>query len=105
MPLVGEAEISYKEYFASGGSGAKGELLQFYVARGMEAHWVGFISDYQSGLQISFQTMLKAIDAEGIIDAIRDDILDYVADIHKDQEHSQTVLKDTADKFLAALKP
>jgi hypothetical protein len=101
LPLVGEAHITYKEY----DSGQRSELLEFYVARGIEDHWVGFISDYQSGLQINFQTMLKAINAEGIIDAIRDDILDYVADIQKDQEHSQTALKDTAEKFLTALRP
>lgn len=105
LPLVGDAQISYKEYFAAGGSGAMGELINFYVAKGMEAHWVGFISDYQSGLQISYQTMLKAVNTESIIDAIRDDILDYVADIHQDQEHSQTALRDTADTFLAALRP
>jgi hypothetical protein len=104
LPLVGDAQISFNEYFAAGGSDSRSQMVNFYVAKGAEAHWVGFISDYQSGLQISFQIMLKAIDTEAIIDAIRDDIVEYVNDIRKDQEHS-VALNETADKFLTALRP
>jgi hypothetical protein len=105
LPVVGDALVAYRESFMEGGSEPRTEMLHFYVAKGAESHWIGFVSDGQSRTAISFQRMLKAIEVESIIGAIRDDILEYVTDIRKDQEHSETALRDAADKFLKALNP
>jgi hypothetical protein len=105
LPVVGDALVAYRESFMEGGSEPRTELLHFYVAKGAESHWIGFVSDGQSSTAINFQRMLKAIEVASIIDAIRDDIFEYVADIRKDQEHSETALRDAADKFLNALNP
>lgn len=75
-----------------------------YVGRAIENHWISFIHDRSIAVSRTHPVMLRSSDVKAIVDAVAEDILDYVNDIKAGQEYGNTVLNRASDNLRIALK-
>jgi hypothetical protein len=106
LPLISSMQCLYKQrqHWDDSVSHQVDDIGIVYLGRAIENHWISFIADRSSAMGITHPVMLRSSDVKAIVDAVSEDILDYVNDINRDQEYGNTVLKRASDKLVAALQ-
>ena len=89
LPVICSMKFSYKQrqHWNDAMSHQVDDIGLVYVGRARETHWISFIADSSSAMALNHSVMLRSSDVKTIVDALSEDILDYVNDLKSDQEY------------------
>lgn len=105
LPIMGDVTIAYSIYHSMGGASPKTAGALVYFFPGDEQNRLGYRSDETSEALIGTQKMLRSSDVMAILEALRDDIIEYVNDIKDDKALAKSALRAASENLLSAFNP
>jgi hypothetical protein len=105
LPLISSVKCLFKkrQHWDDSMSHQVDDIGLLYVGRAKENHWISFIPDMRIAMAVTHSVMLRSSDVKAIVDAVAEDIFDYVNDVKADQD-GNTALNRASDNLRIALK-